>query len=89
MIRKIQKLTIQVVMACVLVIAGLSLLFMGFFAVPLGEISASVLTAIGEVFCFSGALLGIDYSYGFKRFKYLEERRINRSTVEEDSEEDS
>ena len=41
------KLTIQLIMAVVLVIVGVTLFFMGFYAIPLGEISASVLTAGG------------------------------------------
>lgn len=68
------KLTIQIALASLLVIAGLVLLFMGFYAVPVGAISASVLTAYGEVSTFSGALLGIDYTYKFKMFKVEEDK---------------
>ena len=64
-----EKLTIQVIIACLLVLCGLTLLFLGFYAVPIGEISASVLTAFGEAGTFAGALLGIDYTYKFKVFK--------------------
>lgn len=66
------KMTIQLLLGIVVVLAGLVLLFLGFYAVPLGEISPSVLTAFGEVATFSGALIGIDYSY---RFKVFSERR--------------
>lgn len=64
-----KKLTIEIAIATVLAIAGITLLFLGFYAVPLGEISASVLTAFGETGTFSGALLGVDYTYRYKRYK--------------------
>lgn len=64
-----KKLTVEIIIATVLALAGIALLFLGFYAVPIGEISASVLTAFGETGTFSGALLGIDYTYRFKRFK--------------------
>lgn len=71
------KLTIQIALASLLVIAGLVLLFMGFYAVPVGTISASVLTAYGEVSTFAGALLGIDYTYRFKMYKIEEKEKEN------------
>lgn len=64
-----KKLTVEIVIATILALAGITLLFLGFYAVPVGEISATVLTAFGETATFSGALLGIDYSYRFKRYK--------------------
>lgn len=73
-----KKLTIQILIACILVVSGLVLLFMGFWAVPVGEISASVLTAIGEVFTFAGALMGIDYSYHFKSIRLEKEYEFKR-----------
>ena len=55
------------------------LLFLGFYAVPIGEISASVLTAYGETATFAGSLLGIDYTYRYKRDKlYLEDEKERR-----------
>lgn len=56
------KLTVQVVLAFLLVIAGLVLLFMGFAVAPKGEIHNSVLIGAGETFTFAGALLGIEYA---------------------------
>ena len=64
-----EKITIQLFLGIIVVLAGLVLLFLGFYAVPIGEISPSVLTAFGEVATFSGALIGIDYSYRYKMFK--------------------
>lgn len=62
------KMTIQLWVGIAAVLAGLVLLFLGFYAVPLGEISPSVLTAFGEVATFSGALIGVDYRYKYKMF---------------------
>lgn len=56
------KLTIQVVLSTVLVLAGIVLLFLGFAVAPKGEIHNSVLIASGESFTFAGALLGIEYA---------------------------
>lgn len=62
------KLTIQVILAIILVLSGLSLLFLGFKSPPPGEIHDSVLVAFGETCSFAGALLGIDYTYRYKMF---------------------
>ena len=50
-----------------LTVAGLSLLFMGFWCSPTGEIHNSVLIGFGEVSTFAGALFGVDYKYKEKR----------------------
>lgn len=68
------KLTIQVVMAVLLIIAGIIMLFLGFYTDPTGEIHDSVLIAYGEVSTFAGALLGIDYTYKYKIFKEAENK---------------
>lgn len=62
------KLTIQVLLAIVLIFAGLTLLFLGFYTPPHGTIDNSVLVAYGETSTFAGALLGIDYTYKYKMF---------------------
>lgn len=69
------KLTIQVILATLLVLAGLTLLFMGFQTPPPGEIHDSILIAYGEVSTFAGSLLGVDYHYRYKEFKIREERK--------------
>jgi len=53
----------QLVIAVLLTVAGLVLLFLGFFFHPEGEIHNSVLIGFGEVSTFAGALFGVDYSY--------------------------
>ena len=74
-VTKEEKMTIQLIRGIFVVIAGLVLLFLGFYAIPVGEISPTVLTAFGEVATFSGALIGIDYSYKFKMFKEQESKK--------------
>ena len=66
-----EKMTIQLWLGLFLAIVGVGLLWTGLFLPPMGIIHASVLTALGEVFTFSGALIGIDYSYKFKTIKYI------------------
>lgn len=70
------KLTIQFFLGLFVVLAGLVLLFLGFYAVPLGIIHPSVLTAFGEAATFSGALIGVDYSYKFRVYKEEKDRKI-------------
>lgn len=64
-----QKMTIQFWAGLFVVIVGLVMLFLGFYAVPIGEIAPSVLTAFGEMATFSGALIGVDYRYRYKMFE--------------------
>lgn len=64
--RKPQRWTWQFLIALVLSGAGLTLLFLGFFCPPEGEIHHSVLIAFGEVSTFAGALFGVDYSYKYR-----------------------
>lgn len=78
-----KKLTVEIIIASALAIAGLVLLFLGFYAVPIGEISASVLTAFGETGTFSGALLGVDYTYRYKRYKLDVEERAKKNSEDE------
>lgn len=56
----------QLLVAVLLSLAGVVLLFMGFWCSPTGEIHNSVLVGFGEVSTFSGALFGVDYSYKYK-----------------------
>lgn len=79
-----KKLTLQMIIATVLVAAGIVLLFLGFFAVPVGDISASVLTAFGEVGTFAGALLGIDYTYKFRTYKIDKRYEEKIKEIEDD-----
>lgn len=78
-IKEETKRSIEFWLAIFLIIAGVVLLFLGFYAVPIGEISASVLTAYGETATFAGSILGIDYNYRFKRdVLEMEDKRERR-----------
>lgn len=62
-------LNCQLLVAVLLSLAGVVLLFMGFWCSPTGEIHNSVLVGFGEVSTFAGALFGVDYSYKYKSEK--------------------
>lgn len=66
-----EKMNIQLWLGVILAIVGIVLLWVGLFLPPTGVIDTSVLTALGEVFTFSGSLIGIDYTYKYKTIKYL------------------
>ena len=62
-------MTLEFLFGFICALIGLGLLWTSLFIPPVGIIDASVLAAVGEVLTFSGALVGIDYSYRFKHFK--------------------
>lgn len=80
-----KKLSVQFWLGVGIVIVGLVLLFLGFYAVPIGQVHPSVLTAFGEVATFSGALIGVDYRYRFKEFETNEHYRHTREHREEEN----
>ena len=63
------RLTIQLIIACIVTLAGLVLLFCGFWVSPTGEVHNSVLVGFGEALSFAGALFGVDYTYKFRDSK--------------------
>ena len=63
------KIEIQLIVACFLVIVGVGLLISGFCIPPVGIIDSSVLVAFGEISTFAGSLFGIDYHYKHKAMK--------------------
>lgn len=81
-----EKMTIQLWLGVFLAVMGCVLLWVGLFLPPMGIIHASVLTALGEVFTFSGALIGIDYSYKYKTIKYM--AGMDKKTKDEELEEE-
>lgn len=68
-----KKLTIQLLMAILLVLSGIVLLFSGFWIAPAGKIDNSVLVAFGEISTFAGALFGVDYTYKIKMVNHEKE----------------
>lgn len=83
-ISKDVQLTIQVILAVILVLSGISLLFLGFKSPPPGEIHDSILVAFGEACSFAGALLGIDYTYRYKTYKLDIQDERNRNKIYEE-----
>ena len=82
---KKQKMNAQLWLGVFLAISGVVLIFLSFVVPPLGLIHASVLAAIGELFTFSGALIGVDYSYKFKRDKLERTMRTEEDNEEQDT----
>lgn len=66
------KMTAQFILGVVVVLAGILLLFMAFFAPPMGDINANILVAYGESLTFAGALIGVDYHY---RYRYSDNEK--------------
>lgn len=78
---KESRITIQLIVGIILVVAGLVLIFSGLWLPPIGIIDPSVLVAYGEVSTFAGALIGVDYKYQYQTWR---DRRIHR--IQEDQE---
>ena len=58
-------------LGAVLAILGVAMLFVAMFIEPKGEVSGTVLGAVGEVFVLAGSLLGLDSYFDFKLNKFL------------------
>ena len=61
-----KKITVQLIIACFLVLVGSASLIIGLLTHPIGVIDSSVLVAFGEACTFAGAILGVDYNYRLK-----------------------
>ena len=57
---------IQFISSLITLLAGIVLVFLGFFAVPIGVIDYSVITSFGLFLSFVGAVWNIDIKYDFK-----------------------
>ena len=79
-------MTYQLIVASVLVVAGLTLLFLGFVFPPQGEIHDSVLIAYGEVSTFAGSLVGVDYHYRYRSWvRAREDRKADKDADNENA----
>ena len=58
-------------LGAILALLGVAMLFVGMFIDPQGEVSGSVLGAVGEIFLLAGSLLGLDSYFHFKIQKFL------------------
>lgn len=78
----LNRLNIQLVLGVIATFAGLTLLFIGVFIQPKGEIHSSVLVAFGEACTFAGALIGVDYHYRYRDFErtIADKRADNENT---------
>lgn len=74
----------QTVCSGLVLIAGLVLIFLSFFAPPKGVIDASVLTAFGEALSFVGAVWGIAVNSNRKLYEI--ERKYNYESERMDKE---
>ena len=77
---RVNKMNVQLVVACVMCVAGLTLVCSGFWVDPTGEIHNSVLVAFGEVLTFAGALFGVDYSY--RKHELRQHRNSKKGGIE-------
>lgn len=76
------KLRWMIICAVTLVMLGCGLIIMGLFLPPMGEIHPSVLTALGEVFTFSGSLWGLNTHYRIKTDQMDADIEIKQETKE-------
>ena len=65
-LKKGTKDVIQFISSLITLVAGISLVFLGFFAVPIGVIDYTVITTFGLFLSFVGAVWHIDLKYNFK-----------------------
>ena len=70
-----KKNLFQTICSGLVLIAGLVLIFLSFFAPPIGVIDPSVLTAFGEALSFVGAVWGIATNSNRKLYEI--ERKYN------------
>lgn len=88
--QEFDKLTFKEViiytLAVVAMMAGLTLLFIGLYIQPEGEIHGSVLTAFGSICIFVASLLGISLHYANELDKFkntVQEQLLNNSHYNE------
>lgn len=66
-----KKVSIQAWTAVVLLLSGVVLSFLGFYASPLGEISDSVLWYFSQTLIYAGSIFGVS-TYVRSKFKDIE-----------------
>ena len=83
--KKKQHINAQLYLGFFLAIFGVVLIIVSFIVPPMGVIDASVLAAIGEVFTFSGALIGVDYHYKYKTISYINHKNDKEDDKEQET----
>ena len=76
------KLKWMIICAVILVVIGIIMILLSMFLPPIGEIHPSVLTALGEVFTFSGSLWGLNTHYRIKTIKIDSDMDSKKSTAD-------
>ena len=88
MARKLDtKETIQFIASLVLLVIGVVLVFLGFYAVPIGEIHYTVITVFGMFLTFVGAIWQIDVKYEFKTQELMRNMRKSEDSHQDEEEE--
>lgn len=64
-------INVQTILSVIFSISGIVLIFLGFFSVPIGEISTSLEIVLGELLGFIASLLGIDSYYSYRLSKTI------------------
>lgn len=72
-----KRVSIQAWTAVVLLLSGVVLSFLGFYASPLGEISDSVLWYFSQTLIYAGSIFGVS-TYVRGKFKDIETEIRNR-----------
>lgn len=87
MARKLDKKeTIQFIASLVLLVIGVVLVFLGFYAVPIGEIHYTVITVFGMFLTFVGAIWQIDVKYEFKTQQLMKNMRKSEDSHQDEEE---
>ena len=73
----------MIISAVTLVFIGVIMILIGMFIPPIGEIHPSVLTALGELFTFSGSLWGLNTHYRIKTNQI--EANMNIKNISDDN----
>ena len=63
-----RKITVQTVLAFLLIVFGMTLVMLALFMPPKGEIHPSVITVFGMILVAAGAFLGIDLNFQLKSY---------------------
>ena len=75
------RLELMLVLGVVIAVFGCVLIMLSFYVHPIGIIDGSVMITVGEVFTFSGALIGITATYK-TNLKQLKEDLKNGKEIE-------
>lgn len=75
--------TLQMWLGFILAVFGMVMILAGFIVPPPGIVDPTVLAAVGEVFTFSGALIGIDYHYKERKYEFLRTHGVEEREEDE------